>query len=139
MSWIIFALLSAISAAGVAILGKIGVQGIDTTLATTIRAIIMAVFLSLVALFLGKSNLLPTLHMKPIIFIALSGLAGALSWFFYFFALKNGPASAVAALDRLSVVFVLVLAVLFLGESFNWKSSIGAIFIVLGAILMVLR
>ena len=137
--WIIFAILSAVCAALVAIFGKIGIQNVDMTLATSVRAVIMAGFLVCVSLVLGKAGLLSTIESKPLLFIALSGIAGALSWLFYFFALKNGPASSVAALDRLSVVFVLVFALLFLGEHFSWKSGIGAFLITIGAILMTLK
>ncbi|OGZ02711.1 MAG: hypothetical protein A2390_01230 [Candidatus Liptonbacteria bacterium RIFOXYB1_FULL_36_10] len=136
MSWITLALLSAASAAAVAIFGKIGINGIDSTLATSVRAVIMALFLVIVSLTLGKFDLLYTLNKKALIFITFSGIAGALSWLFYFLALKKGPASGVAALDRLSVVFVLILAVLFLGEHLSWKSALGATLISFGAILM---
>lgn len=138
-AWIIYAILSAAFAAAVAILGKIGLEGIDTTLATTVRAMIMAGFLVIVSLLLGKSSLLGGITSKPLLFIAASGIAGALSWLFYFSALKHGPASAVAALDRLSVVFVLVLAILFLGEHLTWKTGLGATLVAAGAILMSIR
>ena len=138
-SWILFALLSAISAALVAIFGKIGISSVDSTLATAVRGVIMAIFLIVVAVVLGKVKLLSTINNKALLFIVLSGIAGALSWLCYFFALKLGPASGVAALDRLSVVFVLILAALFLSESITWKSGIGAIFLTMGAILMSLK
>jgi len=138
-TWIIFALFSAIFAALVAILGKIGISGVDTTLATAIRAIVMAVFLVLVAVFFGKFNHLGSFNNKAIIFIILSGIAGALSWLFYFFALKNGPASGVVSIDRLSVIFVLIFAIIFLGEKLTLKSLFGAIFVVFGAILMSIK
>lgn len=137
--WIIYALLAAAFAALVAIFGKIGLANVDTTLATTVRAVIMAAFLVVISLFLGKSSLLGSITSKPLLFIALSGIAGALSWLFYFFALKHGPAPAVAALDRLSVVFVLILAILFLGEHLTWKSALGATLVTAGAILMSIR
>ncbi|GIW66605.1 MAG: membrane protein [Candidatus Parcubacteria bacterium] len=137
--WIIFALLSAISAALVAIFGKIGVSHIDSTLATTIRAIVMALFLIVVSLSLGKFQLLKTIDNKALTFIILAGISGALSWLFYFFALKLGPASGVAALDRLSVVFVLIFSILFLAEKLTLKSALGAIFITIGAILMIIK
>jgi len=73
------------------------------------------------------------------VFIIFSGIAGALSWLFYFFALRQGPASGVAALDRLSVVFVLILALLFLGEHLTWKTGLGAFLVTLGAIFMSLK
>jgi transporter family protein len=139
LSWILLALLSALSAAAVAIFGKIGIKDVDSSLATTVRAIIMATFLIIMALITGKFSLLPTLNSKALTFIIFSGLAGALSWLFYFLALKLGPASGVAALDRLSVVFVLILAVFFLGEKLTWKSGLGALFITIGAILMTLK
>ncbi|MBU0597542.1 EamA family transporter [Patescibacteria group bacterium] len=139
MSWIIFAILSALFAALVAIFGKIGISKIDTTLATSVRTVVMAVFLVIVSLVLGKAPLLSTINSKALLYIVLSGVAGALSWLFYFFALKNGPASGVAALDRLSVVFVLILAILILGEQLTWKSATGIGLMAAGAILMVLK
>jgi bacterial/archaeal transporter family protein len=138
-SWIIFALLSAVFAAMVAIFGKIGVKNIDTTLATSVRSVIMAVFLVSASFLLGKHRLITTIDNKALIFIIFSGIAGALSWLFYFVALKNGPAAGVASLDRLSVVFVLFLAALFLGESLNLKSVIGIVLIVAGAIFITLK
>lgn len=138
-SWIILAVLSAVFAALVAIFGKIGIANLDSTLATTVRAVIMAAFLVVVSLALGKAKLLETIDNKALAFIALSGIAGATSWLFYFLALKFGPASGVAALDRLSVVFVLVLAVLFLSESLTWRSGVGAALLTAGAILMSIR
>lgn len=137
--WIIFALLAAVSAAGVAIFGKVGISNLDSTLATTVRAVIMAAFLVMVSLSFGKQHLLSTIDNKALAYIALSGVAGALSWLFYFFALKFGPASSVAALDRLSVVFVLILAALFLGEGLSVKSAAGALLLTIGAILMTIK
>lgn len=137
--WVIYALGSALFAALVAIFGKIGLSGIDSTLATTVRAFIMALFLFFVSLAMGKFSLLHTIKNKVLFFIILSGIAGALSWLFYFLALKTGIASGVAAVDRLSVVFVLVFAILFLGEQFNLYSAIGAVLITIGAILMVIK
>jgi len=135
-SWIFYAICSALFASLVAIFGKIGLRDVDSTLATTVRAVVMAAFLIGVSFALGKSSLLGTIGNKTFLFIVFSGIAGALSWLFYFFALKYGPASGVAAIDRTSVVFVLVLAVLFLGESLTWKSVSGALLVALGAILM---
>jgi len=137
-TWILYALLSAIFAALVAIFGKIGISGVDSTLATTVRAVIMALFLVIVAMLFGKWQLIHTINGKLLLFIVLSGVAGALSWLFYFFALRYGPASGVAALDRLSVVFVIIFAVLFLAEKLTWKMALGAGFITIGALFMVL-
>ncbi|MFA6189958.1 MAG: EamA family transporter [Candidatus Staskawiczbacteria bacterium] len=137
--WIIYAILSAVFAALVAIFGKIGLQNIDSTLATTIRAIVMALFLFFISLSLGKYNLLYTIKNKVLFFIILSGISGALSWLFYFFALKIGVASGVAAVDRLSVVFVVIFAILFLGEKLSLFTAIGALLITAGAVLMVIK
>lgn len=138
-TWIIYALLSAGFAALVAIFGKIGIKDIDSTLATTVRSVIMAIFLILVSFSLGKLQFITNFNNKALAFVALSGISGAISWLFYFLALKNGPASGVAALDRLSVVFVLVFAILLLGEHLSWKSGLGAILLTIGAILMSLK
>jgi transporter family protein len=135
MSWIFFAILSAIFAALVAIFGKIGISNLDNTLATTVRAFIMFLFLGGVSLYLGVFNKINQIDSKALTFISLSGIAGALSWLCYFYALKKGPASGVAALDRLSVVFVLILSVIFLSQSLNLKTIAGAILITIGAIL----
>src|SRR3989344_1158503 len=100
--WILYALLSAVFAALVAIFGKIGISGIDSTLATSVRAIVMSVFLVSVSLVLGKWQFLNQINSKALLFIVLSGIAGAVSWIFYFISLSKGPASGVAALDRTS-------------------------------------
>ncbi len=137
--WIIYALLSAVFAALVAIFGKIGIQNVDSTLATAVRAVVMALFLFFVVLSMGKLPLLSSINNKALLFIILSGLAGAISWVFYFMALKNGPATSVAALDRLSIVFVLVFSLLLLGQKFTWGSGLGAALMAIGAILMSLN
>ena len=137
--WIGYALLSAIFAAAVAILGKIGLKNVDSTLATTIRAVVMAVFLLGATAVLQKFSLIKTVGSQTLTFIIFSGVAGAFSWLFYFLALKNGPATGVAALDRLSVVFVVILAAIFLGEALTLKSVSGLVLLVLGAILLVLK
>ena len=93
MMWIGYALLSAIFAAAVAILGKIGLKNVDSTLATTIRAVVMAIFLLGIAAVLQKFSLLKTVGNQTLTFIIFSGVAGALSWLFYFLALKYGPSS----------------------------------------------
>ncbi|OGZ70271.1 MAG: hypothetical protein A2904_01245 [Candidatus Staskawiczbacteria bacterium RIFCSPLOWO2_01_FULL_33_9] len=137
--WIIYSLLSAMFAGLVAIFGKIGLKNVDSTLATTVRSFVMALFLFLVSLTLGKFNLIGTIKNKVLFFIVLSGIAGALSWLFYFFALKTGIASGVAAIDRLSVVFVVIFAILFLGEKLSWQTAIGALLITIGAVIMVIK
>ena len=136
MNWIIFGLLSAGFAAPVAIFGKIGLKEVDSTIATTVRSVVMAAFLIITSFAIGKVGLLKTINGKVLTYIILSGIAGALSWLFYFYALKTGPATGVVALDRLSIVFVVVLAAIFLGEGITVKSGIGAALMVGGALLM---
>lgn len=138
--WLIYALLSAISAALVAILGKIGLQHLDANTATAIRSIVMAIFLVGVVIFQGKLNLLNTFFndKKALLIIALSGIAGALSWLFYFMAIKEGKVSQVAPIDKLSVVFAVVFAAVLFGEKISFLSSIGVIMIAAGAILVAL-
>lgn len=136
--WLIFALLSAVSAAAVAIFGKLGLQGIDPNTATAIRAIVMALFLVTVVLIQDRfANLSSILENKKAVFyIVLGGIAGALSWLFYFIALKLGKVQQVAPIDRLSVVFAILLAFLFLGEKITLKVGIGAALVTAGAILI---
>jgi transporter family protein len=136
-AWIIFASLSAVFAALVAIFGKIGITNVDSTLATTIRAVVMAGFLIITSFAFKKFQNWDGVDSRALSFIFLSGIAGALSWIFYFYALKKGPASGVAALDRTSVVFVIVFSVLFLAEKLTWKLGLGAVLIAAGAILMI--
>lgn len=136
--WFLFAILSAIFAALVAIFGKIGLDKVDVTLATMARAAAMYVFLLLAVVFLGKMPDLNVIKGQALWMILLSGAAGALSWLCYFLALKLGPTSHVAALDRLSLVFVIVLAALFLGEHIGWKTGVGALIMTVGAVFIAL-
>ena len=138
--WLFFALLSAITASLVAIFGKIGLQGIDSNTATAVRSIIMALFLVGVVIAQGKLSHIQTIlgNSKALLFIVLSGIAGAVSWIFYFLALKVGKVSQVAPIDRLSMVFAIVLAAIFLGEKISVRTGIGAAIMVAGAILVTL-
>ncbi|MBU0758064.1 MAG: EamA family transporter [Nanoarchaeota archaeon] len=137
-SWIIFALLSAATAALVGIFGKIGLEGIDSNTATAIRAVIMTIFLVGVVIVSGKlSNVSEILaNQKAMLYIVLSGIMGALSWLFYFVAIKMTDVSKVVPIDRLSVVFAIILAFLILGEKITWAKGIGAALITAGAIMI---
>ncbi|KDN10704.1 MAG: EamA family transporter [Gilliamella sp.] len=139
-AWLIYALLSAITAASVAILGKIGLQHLDANTATAIRAVVMAIFLVGVVVVQGKLNLINTFFndKKALLIIALSGIAGALSWLFYFMAIKEGKVSQVAPIDKLSVVFAVVFAVVLFGEKISLLAGIGVAMIAAGAILVAL-
>ncbi|MBJ6362008.1 EamA family transporter [Paenibacillus sp. GCM10012307] len=139
--WLLYSLLSALSAALVAIFGKIGLKGIDANSATAIRAVIMALFLIGVVAMQGKFSQLGEIiaQRKAMTFIVLSGSAGALSWLFYFLALKYGKVSQVGPIDKLSVVIAVVLAVLFLGERLSWINAAGVALIAVGALLVALK
>lgn len=135
--YILLGLLSAFAAALVAIFGKIGISGVDSTLATTIRAIVMCGFFLLATTVFGKWKGVESLEPRTWTFLVLSGLAGAASWFFYFWSLKLGPASKVAALDRLSIVFTMIFATMFLSEKITPLGWLGAALMSIGAILLV--
>ena len=139
-SWVILGLLSAVTAALVAIFGKVGLEGVDSTIASGVRAVVMVVVVLGVILFSGRLNEIPEVikNGRALFYIVLGGIAGGLSWIFYFAALKLGEASKVAPLDRLSVVFVLVFSILFLGEKLTWNLALGVGLMTAGAILVVL-
>lgn len=138
--WLVFGLFSALFASLVAIFGKIGLKSVDANTATAVRAIIMAVFLLVIVLFQGNLNKIPLIisNKKTFSFIILSGIAGALSWLFYFLALKFGSVAKVAPIDKLSVVVATVLSVLFFGEKISKLNGVGVGFITIGAILVAL-
>ncbi|WP_033570077.1 EamA family transporter [Dickeya undicola] len=139
-SWLLYALLSALCASLVALFGKIGLQQLDANTATAIRAVIMALFLVGVVVAQGKTSLFADVlsNHKAMLFIVLSGLAGALSWLFYFMALKSGNVAQVAPIDKLSVVFAVILAALLLGEKVSLLAGVGVALISAGALLVAL-
>ncbi|HCT9736920.1 TPA: EamA family transporter [Morganella morganii] len=139
-AWLIYALLSAISAAMVAVFGKMGLQHLDANTATAIRAVIMALFLVGMVVVQGKFNLISEIieNRKALFFIALSGIAGALSWLFYFMAIKNGQVSQVAPIDKLSVVFAVIFAVILFGEKISMIAAGGVALITVGALMVAL-
>lgn len=136
--WLFYALLSAFSAAFVSIFGKIGLQGIDSNVATAVRAIIMAVFIVGVVFVQGNMSHLPEVlnDKKGLLFVALSGIAGATSWLFYFLALKYGPVSKVAPIDKLSVVFAVILAVILFGEKVSFVHACAIAMIAAGGLIL---
>lgn len=135
-SWVIYALISAFTAGLVAVFGKIGLENVDSTVATTIRAFVMFLFSVIILLSTKKFQLISGLENKAMASIILSGIMGALSWLAYFLALKSGNVSKVVPVDRLSIVFAVVLSFVFLGESLNLTSIAGITLMVLGAILL---
>ncbi|SUB82120.1 EamA-like transporter family [Pragia fontium] len=139
-TWLIYALLSAITAAFVAIFGKIGLQHLDANTATAIRSIVMAILLVGVVVVQGKLELVSEIlaDRKALMFIIFSGIAGALSWLFYFMAIKYGTVSQVAPIDKLSVVFAVIFAVILFGEKVTLFTGIGIGLISVGALLVAL-
>ena len=138
MSWIGWALLSAVFAACTALLAKVGVAHVDSNLAMALRTSVVVVFAWGIALALGKHGELRELDRRTCLFLALSGLATGLSWICYFRALQMGPASRVAPLDKLSVPLVMVFAWLLLGEKLTAPAVIGGVLITAGAVVMVM-
>jgi len=136
MSWLYWSLLSAIFAGLTAVLAKLGVTGVDSNLATAIRTAVILVFAWSIAWFTAKPAELAHLPGRTWLFLILSGIATGLSWLCYFRALQLGQASQVAPIDKLSVVFVLVFAALFLREPLTLRSGLGGLLIVAGAIVL---
>lgn len=139
MTWLFWALLSALFAGLTAILAKIGVAGVDSNLATAVRTSVVLVFAWGVALATCPANAMAGFSRRTWLFLVLSGLATGLSWLCYFRALKLGEASKVAPIDKLSVVFVLIFAAMFLGESLSWRTGLGGGLIVAGAVVLALK
>lgn len=139
MTWLGWALLSALFAAGTAILAKIGVAGVDANFATAIRTSVIVVFTWAIAFATrGSSGPFVNPSSRTWLFLVLSGIATGLSWLCYFRALQLGPASRVAPIDKLSVVLVILCAALFLGERLTWGKSIGALLIFAGVVVVAL-
>jgi transporter family protein len=136
MSWILWALLSAVFAAGTALLAKVGVEHIDSNLATAIRTTVVLFFTWAIVLGLNAHRGLPAIGRRSWIFLVLSGLCTGLSWLCYFRALQIGPVSGVAPIDKLSVALVIVFAWLFLHESLTPLKILGGSLITAGALVL---
>jgi len=137
-SWQFWAFLAAIFAALTAIFAKVGIENVNSDFATFLRTCVIILTLGAILYFTDKFQPLETLSRKSILFIVLSGLATGASWICYFRALKLGNASQVAPIDKLSVVFVAIIGVLFLGEHLSMSSWAGIGLIATGAILVAL-
>ena len=135
MNWFIWAFLSALFAGLTAILAKVGVRDVDSNLATAIRTTVVLAFTWAIALS-RRGQTLSGIPSRTWSFLVLSGFATGASWLCYFRALQLGDASKVAPVDKLSVVFAMVLAALFLGEQLSWKHLIGGTLIVAGIIIV---
>ena len=136
--WMIFAVLSAVFAALTSILAKIGIEGVNSNLATAIRTIVVVIMAWGMVFLTHAQNGLAEISKKSWIFLILSGLATGASWLCYYQALQMGDASKVVPIDKMSVVITLILAFVFLHEQFTAKSLIGCILIGAGTLIMVL-
>jgi bacterial/archaeal transporter family protein len=138
IDWRIFAIASAFFAALTAIFGKVGVSEINSDLATFLRTLVILLVTALLVCARHEWQRPLSLSPKGVLFLVLSGVATGLSWLCYYRALQTGPASRVAPIDKLSVVFVVLFAVSFLGERLSWKVGIGTVLVTAGAVLMAL-
>ena len=136
--WFIFALLSAVFAALTSILAKVGIDGVNSNLATAIRTVVVVVMSWGMVFLTNAQSGITEISKKSWIFLILSGLATGASWLCYYRALQIGDASKVVPIDKLSVVITLVLAFAFLHEQFTVKSLIGCVLIGIGTLVMVI-
>ena len=136
--WFIFALASALFAALTAILAKIGIEGVDSNLATAVRTVVVVVMAWGMVFLTHAQSCIKTISQKSWIFLILSGLATGASWLCYYKAVQLGDVSKVVPIDKLSVIITLILAFVFLHEQFTVRSMIGCVLIGAGTLLLVL-
>ena len=137
MSWLFYALISAIAAALTAILAKVGIEGVPSNLATAIRTIVITGFAWGIVAATREHRALTTVSTRSIVFLLLSGITTGVSWLAYFRALQLGPASRVSPIDKLSLPLTIVLAALFLHESVGWRLGLGVALMTIGAVLTI--
>ncbi|CEH33546.1 EamA family transporter [Romboutsia lituseburensis] len=139
-NWLFYAVLAAISASFVTVFTKLGIKNLSPSMATTLRAIIMALFLMIVSFVKGDLNNISSVieHKKDLLFLVFAGISGALSWLFLNIALKTGKTWQVAPIDKLSVVLTVIISVLIFKEQISTKGIVGVVFIGMGTILVAL-
>lgn len=136
--WAILAVLSAVFAALTSIFAKAGIQNVDSTLATAVRTVVVVLMAWVMVFITHTQSGLSEIDRKSWIFLILSGLATGASWLCYYKALQLGEVSKVVPIDKLSILFTLVLAFVFLHEKFTVKSAVGTVFITIGTLIMAL-
>jgi transporter family protein len=139
MTWLAWALLSALFAGATAILAKVGVEHVNSNLATALRTTVVLVLAWAIAWGAAPAGSLALPGRRTLLFLALSGVATGLSWLCYFRALQLGPASRVAPIDKLSVVFVVIFAAFFLRERLTLQTAVGGVLIVAGSLVLAWR
>jgi len=136
MSWLVYALFSAFFAALTAILAKIGIKNVDSNLATAIRTVVIIIFAWAIVFYQGTFSQLSAISVYSLLFLVLSALTTGLSWLFYFRALQLGTASQVSPIDKLSLIFTIILAAFILKEKVTPQIFFGGLLMSLGAILV---
>ena len=144
--WLIFAILSAVFAAATAILAKIGIEEVDSSLATAIRTVVVVVMAWIVVFVSHRighpseslSAMISGISPRSWLFLILSGIATGASWLCYFYAIKTGDVSKVVPIDKCSLVLTIVFAVVFLGESLTWKTVEGCVLLLAGSLVMII-
>lgn len=134
--WILFAILSAFFAALTSILAKIGLQNVNSNLSVAVRTIIVLIMAWVIVLVTGKQNEIGNIGQKNLVFLILSGIATGLSWLFYFRALQIGEASKVIPIDKLSLVFGIIMAFILLKEAITIKTIVGGVLITIGTFVL---
>lgn len=135
--WLIFAILSALFAALTSILAKVGIQGVDSNLATAIRTLVVLVMAWGMVLLTHSGGGLASITPRSWTFLILSGLATGASWLCYFYAIKVGEVSKVVPVDKCSLLLTIAFAVIFLGETLTWKTVIGSLLMLAGMLVMI--
>lgn len=144
--WLIFAILSAVFAAATSIFAKIGIDEVDSNLATAIRTMVVVVMAWIVVFATHKIGhpseslfaMISSISPRSWLFLILSGIATGASWLCYFYAIKTGDVSKVAPIDKCSLVLTIIFAVIFLGESLTWKTVVGCVLLLAGSLVMIL-
>lgn len=136
--WLFFAILSAVFAAATAILAKVGIEDVDSNLATAIRTVVVLLMAWGMVFITHAGAGIGAISTKSWLFLILSGVATGASWLCYFYAIKIGDVSKVVPIDKCSLVLTILFAALFLGESFTWKTLLGCLLLLAGTMVMVL-
>lgn len=136
--YIVFAILSAVFAAATSILAKVGIDGVNSNLATAIRTIVVLIMAWGMVFITHSQTGLSSITPHSWLFLILSGLATGASWLCYFYAIKIGDVSKVVPIDKCSLVLTIIFAALFLGESFTWKTLLGSLLLLAGTLVMIL-
>jgi len=136
--WLVFAVLSAVFAAATAILAKIGIDGVDSNLATAIRTVVVLLMAWGMVFITHAAGGISSITPRSWLFLILSGLATGASWLCYFYAIKIGDVSKVVPIDKCSLILTILFAALFLGEAFTWKTLLGSLLLLAGTLVMII-